>query len=170
MYLLIVVIVYLLFAIKFVDWKHWKDYYPTIQFYTVNNLLYNFIFYQHTLWEYKAITVPWLNHTIIDLVFTFFIIPVVIMIYLRFFPEGNKKYLYVAGWSAYFAFIEFIFYKRGLFAYDNGWGMGWSALFDVIMFVLIRIHYKNSLLAMLIAIPIIGVLFILFHPLLHELK
>lgn len=170
MYLAIVVIIYVFFAIKFIDWTRWKEYYSTIQFFVTSNLLYNFIFYQHSLWEYKAKSVFWLNHTIIDLVFTFFIIPVVIMIFLRYFPEGNKKYPYLIGWVAYFAFIEFLFYKRGLFIYENGWGPGWSTLFDALMFILIRIHYKNPTLALALAIPTIGILLVLFHPLLHELK
>jgi hypothetical protein len=91
MYLLLVVVVYILFAKFFVDWKRWKEFYPTIQFYILCNLLYNFVFYEHTLWRYKAVTVSWLNHTLIDLVFTFFIVPVVLMIYLQCFPKKRKK-------------------------------------------------------------------------------
>lgn len=49
MYLLLVIVVYIVFAVKFVKWKRGKEYYPTIQFYIICNLLYNFLFYQHTL-------------------------------------------------------------------------------------------------------------------------
>lgn len=72
MYLLLVVVVYIIFAKKFVEWDRWQEFYPTIQFYIICNLLYNFLFYQHTLWRYKAITVSWLNHTIIDFTFSLF--------------------------------------------------------------------------------------------------
>jgi hypothetical protein len=91
MYLLLVVAVYIIFAIKFVDWRRWKEFYPTKQYYMICNLLYNFIFYNHTLWKYKAVTVPWLNHTLIDITFTFFIVPVVFMIYLQYFPKQKEK-------------------------------------------------------------------------------
>lgn len=171
MYLLLVVGVYIVFAIKFVDWKRWKDYYPTIQFYIICNLLYNFIFYQHTLWKYKAVTVSWLTHTHIELTFTFFIVPVVLMLYLQYFPKSKKKGLiYFAVWVAYFSVIEFIFEKKGLFIYENGWNIWWSILFNLITFAIIRLHYKNILVAYLVSIPIIIVLLLFFHPSLVELK
>lgn len=171
MYLFIVIGVYIFFAKKFVDWKRWKEYYPTIQFYIVCNLLYNFIFYQHTLWKYKAVTVDWLNHTLIDIVFTFFIVPVVIMIYLQYFPKrkGNK-FLYLSIWVAYFSVLEFLFEKKGLFIYENDWNTWWSLLFNLITFTVIRIHYKNPLAALLVSAPIIAVLLLFFHPSLHDLK
>ncbi|MEO2078418.1 MAG: CBO0543 family protein [Bacillus sp. (in: firmicutes)] len=170
MYLVIVVVVYFIFAKVFVDWKRWKEFYPTIQYFIICNLAYNFIFYNQTLWAYKAVTVQWLNHTIIELVFTFFIIPVVIMIYLQYFPKGKKGIIYIVVWIAYFSIIEYLFYKRGLFLYDNDWGLIWSSIFNTIMFIILRLHYKNPLAAMLCSIPIIAILLFIFHPMLHDLK
>lgn len=170
MYLLLVLVVYIIFAIVFVDWKKWQDYYPTIQYYLICNLFYNFLFYNHTLWAYKAVTVDWLNHTLIESAFTFLILPVVLMIYLRYYPQGKKALVYISVWVAYFTFLEYLFYKKGLFIYDNGWGAGWSLVFNVIMFVMIRLHFKNKLLALLVSIPIIAVLLMLFHPSLQDMK
>ncbi|WP_442598506.1 CBO0543 family protein [Neobacillus sp. D3-1R] len=170
MYLLIVMVVYILFAKVFIDWKRWKEFYPTVQYYIICNLLYNFIFYQHTLWRYKAVTVSWLNHTIIEIAFSLFILPVVIMMYLQYFPKGRKKYFYIGIWVAYFSVIEWIFTKKGLFVYENGWNGWWSLLFNVISFVIIRLHYKRPAFAMMISIPIIIILLYFFHPALHELK
>ncbi|WP_042355884.1 CBO0543 family protein [Bacillus rubiinfantis] len=170
MYLLFVLGVYIIFAKLFVDWKRWREFYPTIQFYIICNLLYNFIFYQHTLWRYKAVTVPWLNHTLIEIAFSFFILPVVLLIYLQYFPKGYKKYLYVGIWIAYFSLIEYLFMKKGLFIYEHGWNIWWSTLFNLITFMIIRLHYKNTLLAYLISIPIIFILLLFFHPSLQELK
>jgi hypothetical protein len=170
MYLLLVFIVYVVLAVMFVDWKRWKEYYPTVQFFIICNLLYNFIFYNHTLWAYKAVTVEWLNHTLIELTFTFFVIPVVFMIYLRYFPDKKRKFLYVSAWIAYFTILEYLFYQKGLFIYENSWSVGWSFIFNVIMFVVIRIHYKNNLLGLLISLLIIGILLLIFHPSLQDLK
>lgn len=171
MYLLLVIGVYIFFAKKFVDWKRWKEYYPTIQFYIICNLLYNFVFYQHTLWKYKAVTVPWLNHTLIEIAFTFFIVPVVMMIYLQYFPKRNgKKFLYLSIWVAYFSALEFLFVRKGLFLYENDWNTWWTILFNFITFIVIRIHYKNSLAGLLVSAPIIVVLLLIFHPSLHDLK
>ncbi|RIW32704.1 hypothetical protein D3H55_12540 [Bacillus salacetis] len=171
MYLLLVVIVYILFAVIFVDWTRWKDYYPTVQYYLICNLTYNFLFYNHTLWKYKAVTVGWLNHTLIELTFSFFILPVVIMIYLRFLPLAKKKLLvYVIIWIAYFTFLEYLFFKRGLFVYENGWNVVWSLIFNIIMFVMLRLHFKNKLLALIISVPLITVLLLIFHPSLEDMK
>jgi len=170
MYLILVILVYIILAKVFVDFKSWREFYPTIQFYIICNLLYNFIFYQHTLWRYKAVTVTWLNHTFIDLAFSFFIVPVVLMIYLQHFPTGKRKFFYVGVWILYFSFIEILFEKKGLFIYENNWNIWWSILFNTITFVIIRVHYRKPLLALLISIPIIIILFLFFHPTLQEIK
>lgn len=171
MYLFLVIIVYIIFAKKFVKWHKWREYYPTVQFYIICNLLYNFIFYQHTLWRYKAVTVDWLNHTLIEIAFTFFIVPVVLMIYLEYFPiEKVRGVLYVLIWVAYFSGLEYLFEAKGLFIYENGWNAWWSVLFNIITFTIVRIHYKNALVAFLVSAPIIAVLLLFFHPALHDLK
>ncbi|RBW68591.1 CBO0543 family protein [Bacillus taeanensis] len=169
MYLLFVVIVYLIFAKIFVDWKRWEEYYPTIQYYIIFNLLYNFLFYNHTLWAYKAVTVNWLNHTLIDITFSFIIVPVAFMIYLRYFPK-RRGWLYMGVWVAYFSFLEFLFVKKGLFIFDNGWNIWWSTLFNVISFIMIRLHYKKPLIALAASVPVIIILLLVFHPSLSELK
>ncbi|MEW9051409.1 MAG: CBO0543 family protein [Neobacillus sp.] len=171
MYLLLVVIVYIIFAKIFVDWKKLKEYYPTIQFFIIGNLLYNFLFYNHTLWAYKAVTVPWLNHTLIDITFSFFILPVVIMIYLQYFPKTTKKkIMYVSVWIAYFSFLEYIFFKRGLFIYENNWGIIMSMVFNTIMFVILRLHHRKPMLALAVSLPIIIILLYFYHPSLSDLK
>ncbi|OLS36886.1 CBO0543 family protein [Bacillus sp. MRMR6] len=171
MYLLLVVIVYIIFAKIFVDWKRFKEFYPTIQFFIIGNLLYNFIFYNHTLWAYKAVTVNWLNHTLIDITFSFIILPVVIMIFLQYFPKTpKKKIIYLGVWIAYFSFLEYIFYKRGLFIYENGWGLGMSIVFNTIMFVLLRLHSRKPMFTLAVSLPIIIILLFFFHPSLSDLK
>ncbi|WP_244895466.1 CBO0543 family protein [Evansella clarkii] len=170
MYLLFVVIVYIIFAKVFVDWKRWKEFYPTIQFYIVCNLLYNFLFYNHPLWSYKAVTVDWLNHTLIDLTFTLFIVPVVLMIYLQYYPAGKKQWAYIFAWVLYFTLIEFLFIKKGLFVLDNGWTLWWSFIFNIITFTIIKLHHKNTLLGLIVAVPVIFVLLLFFHPPLQDLK
>ncbi|OIJ17238.1 hypothetical protein BKP37_01670 [Anaerobacillus alkalilacustris] len=170
MYLLLVVVVYLIFAKIFIDWKRWKEFYPTVQFYIICNLSYNFIFYNHTLWVYKAVTLDWLNHTLIDLTFTFLIVPVVIMIFLQYYPKGKKQILYIFVWVVYFSSIEWLFVKKGLFIFANGWNIWWSVIFNIITFIIVRIHYRNIKLAFAVAIPIIAILLLFFHPSINDLK
>lgn len=170
MYLLAVIIIYMILARLFIDWNRWKEFYPTIQFFIICNLVYNFLFYQHTLWKYKSVTLPWLNHTLIELVFTFFIIPIALLIYLQHFPSGKKRYLYIGAWITYFTFMEFICKRMGLFVYDNGWHIGWSALFNLIAFIILRLHYKNYLTAFFVSAIFMIILLFVFHPSLQELK
>jgi hypothetical protein len=170
MYLLAMVIIYLLLAKRFIDWSRWKEFYPTIQFFIICNLLYNFLFYHHNLWIYKSITLPWLNHTLIELVFTFFIIPITLYIYLQYYPKGIKKYLYIGAWVAYFTLMEFLSRRLGLFVHDNGWHIGWSALFNICAFIILRLHYKNYIRAFFASAIFIIILLFFFHPRLQEMK
>lgn len=170
MYLFLFVCIILITGKICVDWTQWRAYYPTIQFYIICNLLYNFLFFQHTLWAYNSITLDWLNHTIIELIFTFIIVPILMMIYLQYFPTTKKKYLYVGVWITSFSVIEYFCSIKGLFLYDNGWSIWWSILFNTIMFSVIRVHFKNNILGFLVSIPIIIILMLFFHPELNQLK
>ena len=169
MYLILIVTVYLIIGYFFVDWKRWREFYPTVQFYIIFNLLYNFIFFNHTLWAYTPKS-PWLNHTIIDLTFSFIILPIVIMIYLQYFPVQRRRVLYISTWIAFFTMTEFISQKKGLFTYSNDWDLYNSAFFNIIMFCILIIHHKRPLVSILLAIPIIMILLYFHHPSFIDLK
>ncbi|MBT2641334.1 hypothetical protein J7I80_03705 [Bacillus sp. ISL-41] len=170
MYLAIAVAVILILAYFLVDWKRWENFYPTIQFYIICNLMYNFLFYNHTLWAYKPKS-PWLNHTFIDLAFSLIIIPIVLMIYLNHIPKMPKNTLfYLAVWVTAFTVVEYFFQRTGMFIYDNGWGIIHSAIFNVIMFSVLGIHYKRPLYGILLSIPIIAILLFFHHPSFGDLK
>ncbi|WP_366945109.1 CBO0543 family protein [uncultured Metabacillus sp.] len=140
-----------------------------MQYYVICNLLYNFVFYQHTLWRYEG-DPSWLKHSIIEIAFTLIVVPIMILVYLHFFPSGIKGLAYIAAWALFFWITEVIFNKRGNFIYENGWNIWWSLLFNMIMFPVLRIHYKKPLFAIIISIPIIFLLLLFFHPSLGELK
>jgi hypothetical protein len=171
MYLLLVVVaILIILAILFVDWQQMKEYYPTLQYYIICNLLYNFIFYQHPLWSYNTNTFIWFNHTFTEITFSLFIIPLVIVIFLRFFPAGLKGIGYILVWVITFWLIEYLFSKKGNFLYDNGWNIWWSLIFNMIMFPTLRLHFKRPLIAILVSIPLIIILLMFFHPSLDDLK
>jgi hypothetical protein len=147
-YLALVVAVWIILGIFLVKWKDWRECYPTVLYYLAANLLYEFLYYNHTLWAFKAITTDRINHTIILMAFLFIIVPVAIMIYLQRFPGRRlHQVIYVGVWVLFFWFIEFLFYKMGMFVYGNGWSIWHSAWFDLAMFILFRIHQKKPLLA-----------------------
>ena len=170
MYLVIALAILPILAYFLVDWKRWSDFYPTIQFYIICNLLYNFIFFNHTLWAYKPRT-PWLNHTFIDLAFGLIFIPIILMIYLKHIPKMFKNVLfYILAWVMVFTVTEYFFQKAGLFIYHNGWGIINSAIFNVIMFSVLGLHFKRPLYAIVLSIPIIAILLFFHHPSFGDLK
>jgi len=164
MYLLLVIAVWILFAYKFIDWSQWKKQYSTILFFMVFNLLYNTIYYNHTLWAFRGITAEWINHSIINLAFTFFICPVGLIIYLQRFPSSNRNQLiYVGIWVTFYSIFEALFAHRGMFVYDHGWNSWHNIWLNLILFVVLRIHYKNPVTAWLISLTL-AVVFYLFFP------
>ncbi len=164
MYLLLVIVVWILFAYKFVDWSQWKKQYSTILYFIVVNLTYNFLYYNHTLWAFRGITAEWLNHSIINMAFTFFICPVGLIIYLQRFPQKRSSQLiYISIWIAFYSIIQTLFAHMGMYIYDNGWN-GWlNIILNTILFVVIYIHYKNPVRAIILSIPL-AILFYVFFP------
>ncbi len=171
MYLVMVVLVWIAFAIIFLDKKIIQQTYATVQYFIIFNLVYNFLYYNHTLWEYQGLTTPILNHTFIELSFTFIILPIAVVVYLKYFPSQKYHQLfYLFFWVVFFTFIELLFYKMEMFRYDNGWGVTDSLWFNVLMFFMIRLHYSRPFLTMMLSI-IITIVLIQFFPIpLDKLK
>ncbi len=63
MYILINVI-YTIAALKWGDWRNWKQYHPTILFYCIGDFLYNFILYNKPMWLFRDLILP--NHTLAE--------------------------------------------------------------------------------------------------------
>lgn len=164
MYLIFVVVVWVIIAGKFLDWRRWKEFYPTVQYFIICNLLYNFLYYNHSLWEYRAKTTALLNHTLIDVTFTFIIVPLAICLYLQHYPPGRRQVFYVLLWSVSFWAIEYVFFRKEMFLYKNGWSIWWTFGFNLIMFAMLRLHYRSPLLALGLSVPITAGL-MLFFPL-----
>lgn len=171
MYLLFVIIVWIVLGLVLVKWKSWKEYYPTVLYYCTANLLYEFLYYNHTLWAFKAITTGSINHTMILMAFVFVIIPIAIMIYLQRFPlKLSAQAAYVTIWTFFFSIIEFLFFKMGMFVYEHGWNIWFSVLFDLGMFIMIRLHYKKPLLAVGISAGMVLAFLVLFPISFAEMK
>jgi len=164
MYLLLAVCVWIILGVGYVDWKRWKEYYPTVLYYCLVNLLYEFLYYNHSLWTFRTASSSILNHTIINLAFLSVINPIAIMIYLQRFPQKRMtKVVYVLAWSFLYWIIEFIFSQKGSFVYGNGWSIWHSAWFDPLMFIMFRLHFTKPLLALGVTLVIIAV-FLSFFP------
>lgn len=171
MYLILVLVVWVVFAYKFVDWTQWRKQYPTILFFMVINLTYNVLYYNHTLWAFRGITADWLSHSIINIAFTFFIVPIGLFIYLQRYPEKRShQVMYVSVWVIFYSVIQTLFAHKGMFVYDNGWNSWLNLLLNSALFIVIYIHYKRPVWAILISVFSAIVFYLIFPFPLDSLK
>lgn len=149
-------IVFLLIALKFGKWKNLKQYYPTLLFMMLGNLLYSFLFYDYPLWRFEHTfeekVLP--TRMAIDLLKTFSSFPILAFIYLSLLPEEGTVFKYVRHiiiWTVLFFIIEIISKYLGMITYHHGWNMWWSLGFDCSMFTLLTIHYKRPVIAWILS-------------------
>ncbi|WP_449536320.1 CBO0543 family protein [Ferdinandcohnia sp. Marseille-Q9671] len=168
MYIL-VNIIYLLAAFKWGDWRNWKFYYPTILFFIIGDLLYNFLLYRKSMWLFHDVILP--NHTIITILAMVVSYSATVLIYLGRFPEEwNKRFFWFLLWGGLYLSIEYINSKLGFITYHNGWNMWWSVLFTGIIFIILPIHQKRPPLAWLLSILIIVSLLSIFDVKISDMK
>ena len=146
MQLLLMPVIWILSAYKWSDWRNWKSYYPTILFFILCDIIYNFIAYNYPLWE---LTSPGLGVTFSVLIKCFTSWPASTLLYLTHFPLAGKlkKAIYMLIWAVLFTLIELVFRRLGYVKYSNGWNIVWSTLFNIFMFPLLKIHHEKPLLA-----------------------
>ncbi|MEG6584454.1 CBO0543 family protein [Dendrosporobacter sp. 1207_IL3150] len=140
------ILIFLLIIIKLRDRIKWQKCYPTILFVTTINLAASFLTYHHGLWNYNPdIFVK--TQTSVELINSFFMLPVTTLIYLSLYPYNTSNILqigYIALWVGIFAVLEFIdHYVVGGIYYSNGWSWLTSAIFDIAMFSIIRLHFSR---------------------------
>ncbi|MFC0469045.1 CBO0543 family protein [Halalkalibacter kiskunsagensis] len=165
-------LIYFLAAWRWGDWRNWKEYYPTILFFILCDLLHNFLAYNHDLWIYEEIFFAELlpNHTTISLLYMVVIYPATILIYLNYFFRTDKwsnKVFHFAIWVSIYIVAECTNLYVGLFSHHNGWNIWYSILFILMMFILFPIHYRKPLLAWGISILIIVLIVLNFDLFLY---
>jgi hypothetical protein len=164
MYLLLIIAVWIIFGFMFIDRKNYKPYVPTIIYYWVMNLLYEFLYYRHDLITFKAVTTRFLNHTIIILAFLFIIMPIVVLIFLQRLPKGPiKRAKYIVAWVVFFWATEYIFALKGVYIYENGWNIWHSGWLNLVMFNIFILHKKRPVFTLGLTF-VLAVTFILLFP------
>ncbi|WP_376767909.1 CBO0543 family protein [Neobacillus endophyticus] len=142
------------------DWRNWRIYHTTILYMIVCDLLYNFLTYNHSLWTYTHTTFQ-PNHTLINVFVMFIAYPCMVLIYLGRFPKTFiRGILWVLLWVVLWSLFEWISLKLGQFSYQNGWTLGWSIIFNIAIFLMVRLHYSKPLLAY--GLSIIATIFMLY--------
>ncbi|WLD93674.1 CBO0543 family protein [Alkalihalobacillus sp. AL-G] len=153
-------IVYGLIGLKFGKWKNFNVFYPTLLFFIIGDLLYQFLLFEHTMWMFHPVGLidKWfhLNHTLIVLGKMMIQYPVTIAIFLAQMPSDNtNKLLWVGLWSGIYAVFEGVAQLSGILTYHRGWHYGWDLIFNVIIFSMLLLHHKKPLIAWFLCIPII---------------
>ncbi len=146
-----------LFAYKKADWKNINKYGLTIFYMITCNLLYNMLCRDYLLWKYKADILPH-SHVIVELLYTFIILPLVTLLYLSNFPKSGRllhKVQYFILWVLGSLLMSVIFVKTGRLEMQHGYKVWMDGLFYPVMYGMLRLHYRRPLLAYIFSIGII---------------
>jgi hypothetical protein len=144
-------IIVLIVTLKWGDWKHWKQYYPTMLFWALGNFIYRYLTLVKPLWKF---TTPILPEPLAEVMMSLVIFPCFILLFLPYFPRKGivKQILYICLWTFIFSFIEWWALKIGHFAYFDSWNLPFSIIFNFGMFPLLKIHHNEPPWAWMISI------------------
>lgn len=141
------------------SWYWWSrenfhKYHTTILYKSLLNLLYIFLTIGYPLWRIQ----PDLGFSfpMTSLLYTFIIFPCTTILYLARYPESIKgQILHNIKWMSIYIGVEWIGMLLTRIKYHHGWNFGWSILFVVVMFPMLRLHHKSPLFAYLLSIIIV---------------
>jgi len=156
-----------LFALwRWADLPRWRRYHASMLYFSASNLFYLYLCRDVPLWTLVADrSVP--HPAATTAIYNFFIYPACVLLFLSRAPRRRSAalWLHVAKWVALFFVLEALYLKLGLMIHDNGWSLGWSLLFDCIMFPMLLLHSRRPLLAYaLSALNVIGWLLLFDVP------
>ncbi|VBB05637.1 Hypothetical protein LUCI_0847 [Lucifera butyrica] len=163
---------FLLSAWKWGDWENQEKYYPTILFTMTVDLSVSFLVYRHSLWNYPPDALV-KTQTVAEFINCFFILTATTFTYLSKFPAGNRLYqiAYMVLWISIYSGLEWIDSQviKGIY-YTNGWSWSSTALFDCIMFSILRLHYLKPFWAWIITFLITAFILVVFNFASAEMK
>jgi len=127
------------------DWRNWNKYYPTILYFILLDFLYNMLFANFSLWEYRQL---FPNHTLNDILEAITIFPCTVLVFLPHYPNKvYKQIFYVLFWVVFYTSVEYISFRLGCFIYFNGWNIWCSAVFNIALFLTLILHHKRPKIA-----------------------
>ncbi|MDL4843061.1 CBO0543 family protein [Aquibacillus rhizosphaerae] len=142
---------FLLAGLKWGDWRNWRAYYPTILFIILIDILYNFLFYDYPMWSFEETVFGksiLSKHTYISIMNYLIVYPALILLFLGNYPKFKVKQVqWITIWVILFISKEMINLKIGLINHHHTWSISWSVIFDIVMFIVLRLHFKKPLIA-----------------------
>jgi hypothetical protein len=147
------------------DWKNGQKYGLTVYYVITSNLLYNVLCGDYLLWKYNA---DYLSNSrvMVELLYTFLILPSITIIYLSYYPFNQKGMrqlgfiiLFVIGSQA----VMYPFYVMEKIVFQNGYHYWMDFLFYFVMYSMIRLHFTRPFLTYGVSVFIIIFLVQYFH-------
>jgi hypothetical protein len=144
-------------------WQGWKEYLPTFYYWALFSCFYEYISYigDKHLWEFEQ---NFISLFITETLYTFIFYPSMIILFLSNFPEGKTRRLwYYIKWISLSVIIEAIALRLGSIKFAHGWSIVWEVFFYSTMYPMLRLHYRNPMIAL-----ILSVFFVLFYLLIFD--
>lgn len=149
-------------SFKWGNWRNWRKYHASMFFISTGGLLYEYIVKDNTLWKFHPDLLY--GHDMVVIVYALITMPVSIFLFLSHFPERwSQRLIYILLWSGIYISVEWILYKFERISYKNGWNIGYSFLFDIVMFSVIALHEFYPFRAYILSFFIIIFLITYFH-------
>ncbi|MHC0038509.1 CBO0543 family protein [Pseudoneobacillus sp. C159] len=130
------------------DWRNWQKYALTIAYVMICNFLYNLLCQDYLLWEHNPDFLP-KKHYIVELFYSFIILPSVTLLFLTNYPFLKKRthqIRYIAYWVIGSVVIEIPFVLFDRLFLKHGYKFWMEPLFYSTMYYMIRLHFTRPLL------------------------
>jgi hypothetical protein len=145
----------LLAAWRWADWSRFHSFLATILYMTAMDLLYFFLATDYPLWIVKS-DIGMMTKSEVALLYAFIVFPCTAMLFLSNYPDTiRKQFLHIGKWIIIYISVEWLGFKLGVIYYEHGWTIGWSLLFLIVMFPMLRLHFKRPVLAYIASIFVI---------------
>ncbi|MGM0851120.1 MAG: CBO0543 family protein [Bacillota bacterium] len=161
MFHVVVIVVIILSSLKWGSWYRWREFLPTIYYFSFFNMFYQYISYtMKAVWELDGF---FLNMFVTDTLYTMIAYPCLVVLFLSHYPEEIRmKIFYYFKYIGVATLIEWAAWRMDAIEYFEGWNLWWTLLFYFIMFPMLRLHFKNPVRALLVSVFVIAFLLISF--------
>lgn len=144
------------------NWNNFHEFHTTILYMSLTNLFYLFLTVGYPLWIIQPDAGLPLSLT--NSLYTFIIFPCTVILYLSRYPKSAKwQIFHNIKWIIIYIGVEWIGSIFDRISYDHEWNLAWSFLFVIVMFPMLRLHYKKPIMAYLLSIVIIIVILYYFQ-------
>ncbi|MBD8070618.1 CBO0543 family protein [Bacillus sp. PS06] len=143
------------------DWRNLHKYGLTIFYIITCNLLYNLLCYDYLLWEYRPDLLKE-SHILVDLIYTFIILPAITLLYLGNYPftlSLGRKLKYIIVWVIGSFLVTYFIYRTDRLEFHHGYKVWMDLLFYPVMYGMLRLHYTRPILTY--GLSVIIILFLL---------